>query len=133
MAVGWMAVLKSVPWGVVLARAPEVADSARRLWSSVGRQQQTAEAAADQIAPAPESPVASLEARFDTVEETVAELRMQINQCAELVAQLAEQNSMLVARAEVGRRRMIQLGATTGISLILALVAMVMAVQSSSP
>ena len=131
MAVGWMAVLKSVPWGVVLARAPDVADSARKLWNSVGRQQ-ISDAPPGQTDPAADNQMAVLDARLDTTEQSVAELREQMNQCTGLVAQLAEQNSVLVARVEVGRRRMIQLTAAAGISLILALFALAVAVQSSA-
>ncbi|MDP3225514.1 MAG: hypothetical protein Q8M96_20455, partial [Rubrivivax sp.] len=34
MAIGWMTVLKLVPWGDVIKNAPAVAEGARKLWDS---------------------------------------------------------------------------------------------------
>lgn len=129
MAVAWIDLLKNIPWGTVLARAPDVADSASKLWNSVGRQQQRAEAESEHAEPEPANPLIALDARLDTVEGSVADLRQQLNQCAGLVAQLAEQNSMLVARAELGRRRMIQLSVATGVAIVIALVALAVALR----
>lgn len=127
MAVAWIDLLKNIPWGTVLARAPDVAESASKLWNSVGRQQQRAEAESEHAEPEPANPLIALDARLDSVEGAVADLRQQMNQCTGLVAQLAEQNSMLVARAEMGRRRIIQLSVATGGAILVALIALVVA------
>lgn len=129
MAVAWIDLLKNIPWGTVLSRAPDVAESASKLWNSVGRQQQRTDAEAEQAEPEPENPLIALDARLDTVEGSVAELRQQMNQATGLVAQLAEQNSMLVARAELARRRMVQLSAATGVAIVVAVIALVVALR----
>lgn len=133
MAVGWMTVLKNVPWDVVLAKAPEVADTAKKLWNSVGRQQaaDVPAAPAAQTAPAADNPMVELAARLEVAEHAVADLRAQMTACTGLVAQLAEQNSMLAARAAVVQRRMFQLATVAGIALILALAAVVVAVRAT--
>ena len=35
MAIGWLSVLKSVPWEEVISNAPKVAEGAKKLWKSV--------------------------------------------------------------------------------------------------
>ena len=37
MAIGWLAVLKMVPWSDVIENAPKVASGAKKLWNSVGK------------------------------------------------------------------------------------------------
>jgi len=37
MAIGWLTVLKMVPWGDVIENAPKVATGAKKLWQNVGK------------------------------------------------------------------------------------------------
>lgn len=38
MAIGWLTILKSVPWAEVISNAPKVAEGARKLWNAeIGR------------------------------------------------------------------------------------------------
>jgi hypothetical protein len=41
MAIGWLTVLKMVPWGEVIENAPKVAIGAKKLWDKVGRKPAT--------------------------------------------------------------------------------------------
>lgn len=131
MAAGWISLLKQVPWTVVLARAPDVADSARKLWNTVGRKQ-TAEDDASVAEEVPqEHPLVAMEARLGATEDSVSDLRTQMAKCSELLSQLAEQNSLLVARMEVERRRKVQVAVAAGVSLVVALIALFISIKYS--
>ncbi|MDB5964602.1 MAG: hypothetical protein JWQ72_1102, partial [Polaromonas sp.] len=38
MAIGWLAVLQWVPWSDVIKNAPKVAEAAKKLWNTTGKQ-----------------------------------------------------------------------------------------------
>lgn len=131
MATGWWSVLKTVPWSEVINAAPQVASGARRLWDTVARRSGTADA----MAPGPELEHApqedlfgNLVQRVDKNEATLFELRTQMLQASEIIANLAEQNAQLIAKMELARTRMLWLGVGTGVSSILALVALALVV-----
>lgn len=116
MAIGWLTILKSVPWTEVIRNAPKVAEGARKLWNAVGRQR-----AADEVADAGAPPAASLEpltlealeARAAALEAAVSDLHGQMLASSELIKELAEQNAQLVKRIEANRKRTFWLGAAT--------------------
>jgi len=127
MATGWWSVLKTVPWSEVINAAPQVASGARRLWDTVARKSNGAAA----MAPVPgmeEEPVedvfGTLVLRVDKNETTLADLRTQMLQASEIIANLADQNAQLIAKMELARTRMLWLGVATSVSGILALVAL---------
>lgn len=127
MATGWWSVLKTVPWSEVINAAPQVASGARRLWDTVARKS----GGAAGMAPAPgmevepeEDVFGNLILRVDKNEATVADLRTQMLQASEIIANLADQNAQLIAKMELARTRMLWLGVATGVSGILALVAL---------
>ena len=35
MPIGWLALLKAVPWGEVAKNSPEIAENAKKLWGTV--------------------------------------------------------------------------------------------------
>lgn len=37
MSIGWLALLKAIPWGEVAKNAPEIAENAKKLWGTVSR------------------------------------------------------------------------------------------------
>jgi hypothetical protein len=125
MAIGWLTVLKTVPWGDVISNAPKVADGAKKLWSSVGRKLPTA-----QPVPSTENPevaarepgLAELQLRLATVEARAAELHEQMRTSSELIQALADQNTQLVAGLQTSRVRLRWLA---GATLVLGLLAAV--------
>ena len=116
MAIGWLTILKSVPWTEVIKNAPKVAEGAKKLWNAVGKQR-----AADEAAEAGAPPAAShephtleaLEARAAVLEKAVSDLNQQMLASSELIKELAEQNAQLVKRIEANRKRTLWLAAAT--------------------
>jgi hypothetical protein len=131
MATGWWSVLKTVPWSEVINAAPQVASGARRLWDTVARKS----GGAAGMAPGPiideepeEDVFGNLIVRVDKNEQTLLDLRSQMLQASEIIANLADQNAQLIAKMELARTRMLWLGVTAGVSGILALVALALVV-----
>ncbi|MDA7419163.1 hypothetical protein PGB34_22550 [Xenophilus arseniciresistens] len=107
-----LTVLSNIPWGQVIDNAPKVAEGATRLWNSVGLRKKAAPAAdADAVATAQPAlaPTEALQARVQGLEAEVRRLSEQMQASSELIKALADQNAMLVQRAELNRRRLHQL------------------------
>lgn len=132
MALGWMTVLKLVPWTEVIRNAPAVVDGARKLWPTVGsRHPQPAAGGDTQVTPAARGaagdgadPVA-LQQRLAETEAAVGQLQAQMQASSELIKALAEQNAELVRRVEMNRLRvswliglLLVVGAIAGLNLI---------------
>ncbi len=113
MAIGWLTVLKMVPWGDVIENAPKVATGAKKLWQTVGRKP----VAAAPVAPAhevlrAESPaVAALQRDVVELQTAVADLHQQMLDSSALIQSLADQNTQLIKRVEVNRVRLLWLTA----------------------
>ena len=124
MAIGWLTILKSVPWTDVISNAPKVADGAKKLWKTVGRNPtaQKSEKTEPGASPAEEQSLATLATRIAAIETTMAERHAQMLASSELIAALAEQNTQLIKRLEVNRRRVLWLG---GVSAVLAIIAVI--------
>ena len=120
----WLTVLKLVPWTDVIKNAPAVADGAKKLWKSVGKNEvaETGGAPApptSELSTLPESQaIALLERQIGALEVTVDELHQQMRESSELIKALADQNTQLIKRVEVNRRRIWVLA---GLILILGL------------
>lgn len=113
MAIGWLSVLKMVPWGDVIENAPKVASGAKKLWQSVGKKPSVAppdNPLADAMGSEPPS-VAALQARVAGLQVAVADLHQQMLASSELIQSLADQNAQLIKRVEVNRVRLLWLGA----------------------
>ncbi|SFC36963.1 hypothetical protein SAMN05216344_11564 [Polaromonas sp. OV174] len=114
MAIAWLTVLQSVPWAEVVSNAPKVAAGAKKLWNAVAKK--TPPVLADsapqaQAALSPEAQaIAALEARILALEAASADLQNQMVASSELIQALAEQNTQLIIRVEVMRRRLWWLG-----------------------
>ena len=127
MAIGWLTVLKSVPWGEVISNAPKVADGAKKLWNSVGKKAPVAESAAGAATPSTHDPAAAsaLQTRLAAVESAAADLHGQMLASSELIKSLAEQNAQLIRGIEANRIRLrwltgavIVLGCVVGAGLV---------------
>lgn len=122
MAIGWLTVLKMVPWDDVIKNAPRIADGAKKLWSTVAKKPPATEALHGSAhAAAPEAPsLAQCQQQLDTVEAEVADLHQQMLESSELIRALAEQNAQMIKRLEVTRLRVLALGAVL-VALLVAL------------
>ena len=106
MAIGWLAILQSVPWTDVISNAPKVADGAKKLWKTVGKKT----AAPGTAAATTETPtLATQAARIAALETRSAELHNQMLASSELINALAEQNAQLIKRIEANRVRVLWL------------------------
>jgi hypothetical protein len=101
MAIGWLTILKGVPWGEVIQHAPAVADAAGKLLRRVRRK------------PGAAVPAAGTD-RLAALEARVAELHEQMLASSELIRQLADQNAQLVRRLTIQRRWIVGLASATG-------------------
>jgi hypothetical protein len=132
MAIGWLAVLKSVPWSEVIGNAPKVADGARKLWSAVARKASppTAAAAGSEAVVAPEpGTLAGLEARTFALENSLADVHSQMLASSELIKALAEQNAQLIQRIEATRLRLFWLSLATAVLAIAGLGGLILALS----
>lgn len=115
MAIGWLSVLKMVPWGDVIENAPKVAQGAKKLWSTVGKKPVPGDAFVSPQMPEQGAPdgqdavLAALHAQVTALQVTVAELHQQMLQSSALIQSLAEQNTQLIARVELNRKRTLAL------------------------
>jgi len=127
MAIGWLTLLKTVPWGDVISTAPVVADGAKKLWSAVSNKP-----APDQPPLAPSGAAGAedanekLRTQLASLEAGVAELQQQMRASTGLIKALAEQNTELVKRVEAHRLQLRWLSAV--LALFVASAAMAIAV-----
>ena len=127
MATGWWSVLRTVPWSEVINAAPQVATGARRLWDTVARKSGSAPGMAQGgfVDEQPQDDVfGTLVMRVEKNESTLADLRNQMLQASEIIANMADQNAQLIAKMELARTRLLWLGVATGVSSVFALVAL---------
>lgn len=129
MAIGWLSVLKMVPWGDVISTAPKVADGAMKLWSAVSKKPPVADLPTPDAQPrwSPETPsMALLEARMAAAEAEVSDLHHQMLESSELIKALADQNAQLIKRIEVNRVRLRWLTVITAVAGIAAAIGLAM-------
>ncbi|MGH8856282.1 MAG: hypothetical protein ACREWI_18620 [Telluria sp.] len=126
MATGWWSVLKTVPWSEVINAAPQVAGGARRLWDTVARKSGNTAGMVEPVMEVQpdEDYFGNLVMRVEKNEATLADLRTQMLQASEIIANLADQNAQLIAKMEAARTRLLWLGVATVVSAILALTAL---------
>ena len=115
---GWITAFKAMPWAALIAAAPSIATSARKLWDAVRKQE------------APQVSGQGQAADQRALEEQVAELRRELTVASELVSNLAEQNAKLVEAVEVLRVRTRVLLLAT-VVMAVALIGLVLAVAQT--
>ncbi|MEY4137902.1 MAG: hypothetical protein RLZZ371_84 [Pseudomonadota bacterium] len=113
MALGWMTVLKMVPWGDVIEKAPMVASGAKKLWQSVGQGPvpTATTASAGAVEPSGPQALAAIQAEVAELKLAVADLHQQMVVSSELIQSLADQNTQLIRHAELNRKRLLWLSA----------------------
>lgn len=103
MAIGWLTAFKAIPWGDVIAAAPAVAHSAKKLWTSVrSRNPDTGIGNAG-------TPAGDAQSRMQELEARLSDLKRESAASSELIKSLAEQNSRLVDAVEILRVRILAL------------------------
>ena len=118
MAIGWLTVLKIVPWTDVISNAPVVADGAKKLWNAVAKK--TSNAGSDSGFASTSShesllepSLVSLQMQLTATESVLADLRQQMLASSELIKALAEQNTQLNKRVKVNQVRLLFLAVFT--------------------
>ena len=109
---GWTTAFKIIPWAHVIAAAPSVVRSARRLWTAVREKDVDSPAGV---------PAQTPEARLQDLEAQVEGLRKELTAASELIHSLAEQNARLVEFVGVLRIRTRVLLAAGALQLALLL------------
>lgn len=117
MAIGWMTVLKLVPWDDVIANAPQVVEGARKLWKTVARSPapepaQAPEAHEAAVAPAPEL---ATRGELQALATQLSALHEQMAESSALIEALADQNAQLIRQIESNRVRLGWLMAAVGL------------------
>lgn len=105
MPIPWLTVLQAVPWSDVISNAPKVADGAKKLWKTIGKKPAASAAEVPIDDQSSSQTGASLHARLLNMEAAQAELHNQMLASSELIKALAEQNALLIVRAELMRVR----------------------------
>ena len=132
MPIPWLTVLQSVPWTDVLANAPKVAEGAKKLWGSLRGRASAPEATPARADARPQDKadeLARLQARIAAIEAATAELHEQMTASAELIKALAEQNTQLIQRAELSRRRIFWLSLACALTGLMAVVSLAVALS----
>ncbi len=106
MAIGWLSVLKLVPWADVISNAPRIADEAKKLWNGVAKKPMPPQHAKAQptLTSVPQA-IAALEEQLAEAVAEISRLHHQMLESSELIKALADQNTQLIKRVEVTRVR----------------------------
>lgn len=128
MPIPWLTALKVIPWGDVIEHAPKVLKGARDLLNQQRqRRRETAEPAPDPNASAIEAPsptppeLRELQQQLATAREDLTRLQQTQDQITQTLAELAEQNTRLVAAVELLRTRTrLLMGAVAVLAVVLA-------------
>lgn len=123
MALDWLTVLKTVPWGNVIENAPKVAQGARALWQRVGGERAAPDAtSAPQPSDQPQADVAVLAERLAAQQRQIDTLRDNLAQASALIDALAEQQGVLTQQLQQQRRwvRLLAVGVVLALGLALA-------------
>jgi len=125
MAAGWITVLQMVPWADVIKNAPKVADGAVKLWNSVSGKKTQAQAAQPGTGVVVATNISELERlahHLDAAHSSIAELQIQVVQSADLLRELAAQNTQLVAQIESNRKAVTVLGVALALAILAGVV-----------
>jgi chromosome segregation ATPase len=128
MPIPWLTALKVIPWGDVIEHAPKVLKGARDLLNQQRqRRREAAEPAPAPDAAAIEAPgptppeLRELQQQLATAREDLTRLQQTQDQITQTVAELAEQNTRLVAAVELLRTRTrLLMGAVVVLAVVLA-------------
>jgi len=108
MAIPWLAALQLVPWSQVIEHAPKVLAKAQEFLKRRGTGSSTeldpSDSRSGRVEPAELEP-ARLGMRIATLESQIAVQRQQLDQVAQMLGELAEQNASLIAAVHLLRKR----------------------------
>lgn len=123
MAIGWLSILKAVPWTDVVSNAPKVADGAKKLWETVARKKSPSDVPTGTAATSTsETPtLAGLEARIAELAGDVGRLQKEMLDSSQLIKALADQNTQLIRRVYWLNRTLVAVGIVAAASLALVL------------
>lgn len=116
MAIGWLTLLKAVPWAEVAKKAPEVAESAKKLWNTIAKKPSNPDIKVEtenNLFSSQDQEVKWLKERLAANEAAYADLHNQILASAELIRVLADQNTQLINAVELNRKRLVRLAVLT--------------------
>ncbi|HEY0841475.1 hypothetical protein [Methylotenera sp.] len=116
MAIGWLTLLKAVPWAEVAKKAPEVAESAKKLWNTIAKNPSNPDIKVEtenHLFSSQDQEVKWLKERLAANEAAYADLHNQILASAELIRVLADQNTQLINAVELNRKRLVRLAVLT--------------------
>jgi hypothetical protein len=108
-------VLSNVPWGQVIDAAPKVADGATKLWNAVIRRKKDEGGISSDVditASTPDEksdPLDQIRVDIESVSSSLGNLRDEMLAATALIKQLADQNTLLIQRVELNRRRLVRL------------------------
>lgn len=121
MALGWLSILKAVPWTDVVSNAPKVADGAKKLWEAVGRKSAAAKAGAANPDDTSADALANsgLEVRVAELTAEVLQLQKEMADSSQLIKALAEQNTQLIRRVYWLSRGLFVVGIAAAAGLLL--------------
>lgn len=128
MAIGWLTVLKLVPWGDVISNAPRIADGAKKLWNTVAKKPMATPRPLPPVRPglSPAGPSsAELQAQLSAALSEIASLHHQMLESSELIKALADQNTQLVKRVELNRIRLLWLAGVVFVFVVISVVSLV--------
>lgn len=126
MAMPWLTLLKAVPWTEVMARAPDIADGAKRLWQRAaggkgGAAGEAASPPAEAVPPTADE-ATRLRAELDQLRRQTGELQAEMRASSELIQALADQQSRLIAQVESHRAHVGRLTWAVAVLAVLAAV-----------
>lgn len=101
MAAGWLRAIRAVPWNEVVAAAPIVLGSAKKILSALQKREQGERAAAraDAAMPPPADP------ELRALHQRIVELEADLTGATEILKNLAAQHAQLVVAVEALRQR----------------------------
>lgn len=132
MAIGWLAILTAVPWVEVMRKAPEVAESAKKLWNTLAKKYPKSESEVRTertVFTSKDQEISWLKDRLTAIETTNSELHNQMLTSAELIKALADQNTQLIKRVELNHLRILRLAALTIFIGIVAVISIIFAIS----
>ncbi|KAB2968349.1 hypothetical protein [Zoogloea sp.] len=115
MALPWSTLVKAIPWSDVIAKAPDLAQGARKLWQKAAGQSDAGERPAEAGAP-----LAGTDARFASLDTRLTELATRQQEVTELLAALAAQNAELVSTTDTLRGQLRRLWIAVGLLGVLS-------------
>ena len=122
MAIGWLTVIKMVPWVDLVSNAPKLAEGAKKLWDSAAKKsppsaQRTSHTSAN-LSPEAQA-IAGLTSQVASLQQAVTDLQQEMLDSSKLIKALADQNAQLVQRTFWLRRWLLLVGVATSVCLIL--------------